>query len=598
VPLKHSIVSIAILALAQATVVHAQADAGDFTKSVTIEKDVGIAMRDGTRLSADIYRPDKSGTFPALILRTPYNKAAPDEVEASAWYARKGYVVINQDVRGRFASAGTFYTFRNETGDGADTIAWIERQPWFNGRIGTLGGSYLGYTALTQAIRAPKSLRSIATDVTTSAVHNQWVYVDGAFVLGFGLPWGAGLVNGRDMSGGGAFVKEEAYQHLPLAEADAAQLVPNSAYRDWLHNPSRNSPYWKSVSLENQISKVKAPVLLISGWYDIFLRGALNDYAQLVKRGSSRIARTQSRLIIGPWTHFKTNAPRLSSTTLPLQGADRATDFGPSAELSGAQVYLRWHDHWLKDMENGVGKDARIKLFVMGENRWRDEQEWPLARTLYKTYFLDSGGQANTVSGNGTLSLERPRGATADRYRYNPADPTPTLGGNICCSSVPSGPRNHAPIESRRDVLVYSTPPLENSVEVTGPIRARIFASTSARDTDWVVRLLDVGPDGFARNLQDGIVRARWRRGMSKHPSLVRPDAVIAYDIDLWATSNLFLPGHRIRVEITSSNFPRFDRNLNTGEDPSHATRMVVADQAVYHSSRYPSHITLPIIPR
>ena len=237
-PLKHSIVSIAILALAQATVVHAQADAGDFTKSVTIEKDVGIAMRDGTRLSADIYRPDKSGTFPALILRTPYNKAAPDEVEASAWYARKGYVVINQDVRGRFASAGTFYTFRNETGDGADTIAWIERQPWFNGRIGTLGGSYLGYTALTQAIRAPKSLRSIATDVTTSAVHNQWVYVDGAFVLGFGLPWGAGLVNGRDMSGGGAFVKEEAYQHLPLAEADAAQLVPNSAYRDWLHNPS------------------------------------------------------------------------------------------------------------------------------------------------------------------------------------------------------------------------------------------------------------------------------------------------------------------------------------------------------------------------
>lgn len=588
----------AVSTIALPTAIQAQAtQASTGHHAVKIEQNVRVPMRDGVELVADVYRPEAPGTYPVLVLRTPYNKATPDEIENSKWYAARGYVVVNQDVRGRHASPGEYYTYAHEADDGYDTDAWIAKQPWSNGKIGTLGGSYLGYTGLTQAIRGHPALKAVATDVTSVDIYNHWVYSDGAFITGFALPWGAGVVHGRDMSGGGAFVKPEAYTKLPIATADAAAHRVNKPYRDWLAHPLRTDPYWRGISFEDEVTKIGVPTLVVSGWYDIFLRGAIDDHRKIVAGGATPLARAQKRLVIGPWTHFKTVAPRVSDPSLPTSGPGRSIDFGPEAAVNGNDLYLRWHDHWLKGIANGVDSDPPVRIFVMGENKWRSEQEWPLARTRYVKYFIDSAGNANSASGDGMLSVAPPKGQ-ADNYVYDPAKPVPTLGGNVCCSSVPSGPRDHQAIEARDDVLVYSTPVLTEAVEVTGPIQAKIYAASSAKDTDWVVRLVDVHPDGFVQPLQDGIVRARYRNGTDKPGTLIEPGKVYEYDIGMWATSNLFKPGHRIRIEITSSNFPRFDRNLNTGEDAATSTRMEIARQTIHHSARYPSHVVLPIIPR
>jgi putative CocE/NonD family hydrolase len=291
--------------------------------------------------------------------------------------------------------------------------------------------------------------------------------------------------------------------------------------------------------------------------------------------------------VIGPWTHFKTHGTRTGG----------GIDFGPEAELNGLKLYLAWHDRFLKGIDNGVDRKPPLTLFIMGENKWRYENEWPLARTKYTRYYISSNGKANGAKGDGKLGAQPPAGVETDQYLYDPASPVPTLGGNVCCTSVPLGMHDHQPIEARDDVLVYTTPALMQSVEVTGPITMRLYAATSAKDTDWIARLADVYPDGRVYNLQDGILRARYRGGKDKPASLLQPGIVYRYDIDMWATSNVFLPGHRIRLEITSSNFPRFDRNLNTGEDPATGTRMEKAQQTIYHSGKYPSHVVLPIIP-
>lgn len=564
---------------------------------VRMEHNVPVPMRDGTALSADIYRPDAEGKFPVLLLRTPYSNNAPDEIQDSKWYAERGYVVVNQDVRGRYDSDGQFYTYRSEADDGFDTDEWIAQQPWSDGKIGTVGGSYLGYTQLTQAIRGSQHLKAVAADFTSSNIHDGWVYVDGAFVLGFALPWGATTVDGHTNQGG-LYDWPAIVKHLPIATADEAAGHHNRPYRDWLAHPDRNDPYWNNISFEREVNKIAAPVLVIQGWYDIFLRGALRDDMAIRESGATELARSGKRLMIGPWTHSKGGAGRISNPMLPKSGPDRSIDFGPDATLEWKKIYLRWHDHWLKGIDNGVDTEPPVKLFVMGENRWRYEQEWPLARTRYTKYYLRSGGKANTAAGDGGLDIKRPAGAGTDSYIYDPADPVPTLGGNVCCSFVPGGTRNHEPVETRADVLVYTTPALTEAVEVTGPITMKLFAATTAKDTDWVARLIDVHPDGYARNLQDGIVRARYRQGQQQPASLIEPGKVYEYDIDLWATSNVFQPGHRIRIEITSSNFPRFDRNLNTGEDPATGTRMEKAQQTIHHSAKYPSHVVLPIVPK
>jgi putative CocE/NonD family hydrolase len=564
---------------------------------VRTEHNVRIPMRDGVTLSADIYRPDSGERFPALLLRTPYSNNAPDEIQNSAWFAARGYVVVNEDVRGRYDSDGEFYPFRHEADDGYDTDEWIAQQPWSNGRVGTMGGSYLGYTQLTQGVRASSHLLAMSADFTSSDIHDGWVYVDGAFLLGFALPWGAATIDGH-INQGGEYDWPSVFLHLPLATADAAAGHVNRPYRDWLLHPRRDDPYWNGISFEREARSIATPLLVVQGWYDIFLRGALRDDIAIRQGSAPESAALRKRLIIGPWVHSKAGGSRISDPSLPKSGLNRSIDFGADAEVEWRRIYLRWHDYWLKGIDNGVASEPPISLFVMGENRWRHENEWPLARTRYARYYVQSGGRANGAAGDGTLSTRPPMGATSDAYTYDPASPVPTLGGNLCCSSVPNGPRDHRPVEARADVLVYTTPVLAEAVEVTGPITMKLYAATTAKDTDWVARLVDVHPDGFAQNIQDGIIRARYRAGRVQPASLLEPGKIYEYDIDMWATSNVFLPGHRLRLEITSSNFPRFDRNLNTGEDPATGTRMQTARQTIYHSARYPSHVVLPIIPR
>jgi hypothetical protein len=492
-------------------------------------------------------------------------------------------VVVNQDVRGRYQSEGEYYAYKNEADDGYDTDEWIAQQPWSNGKIGTLGGSYLGYTQLTQGVRGSKHLVSMATDVTSSDVYHGWTYVDGAFHLGFALEWGAGTIYGNRGQNG-----KVDYLHLPIMTADEALGNVNQHYRDWLKHPRRNDPYWNNISFELEAQKISAPLLVFTGWFDVFLRSALLDDVNIRKNGATQVARENKRIMIGPWTHFKTVGTRKAS----------GVDFGPEAQVDGNMLYLAWHDHWLKGIDNGVDKEPPIKIFVMGENKWRYEKEWPLARTRYSKYYLTSGGKANSAQGNGVLGTTAPTGAATDKYTYDPAAPVPSLGGNVCCTSVLTGMRDHQKVEARDDVLIYTTPALTEAVEVTGPIAMKLFAATSAKDTDWIARLVDVYPDGKAMNVQDGILRARYRAGKNKPAALLEPEKVYEYDIDIWATSYVFLPDHKIRLEVTSSNFPRFDRNLNTGEDPATGTRMEKAQQTVHHSAKYPSHVILPIIPR
>ena len=599
----------AILAVGALLGLHAQAPAlppavhwdptklSPATYTVKREMNVKVPMRDGVQLSADIYRPDASARFPALLLRTPYSNNAQDEIRDSEWYAARGYVVVNQDVRGRYDSGGEFYAFRHEADDGVDTDTWIASQPWSDGRIGTLGGSYLGYTQLTQGVRGSPHLAAMATEVTSTDIYDGWVYVDGAFHLGFALPWGARTIDGHTSQSGPqdwpAFFK-----HLPLNTADEAAGHRTPHYRDWLAHPDRNDPYWTGVSFENEAARIGVPLLVVEGWYDIFLRAALRDHQIIRERGSTARARAGKRLIIGPWGHTKNSGSRYNDASLPVAGFDRRIDFGPDAQVERNSIYLRWHDHWLKGIDNGVANEPPIKIFVMGENVWRYEHEWPLARTVYTKYFLQSDGRANTAAGNGTLLLKGPMGAPTDAFVYDPASPVPSFGGNVCCGPVPSGPRDQSRIEQREDILVYTTPMLTDSIEVTGPITMKLFAETSARDTDWTAKLVDVHPDGYAQNIQDGIIRARYRQGKGRPATLLEAGRVYEYDIDMWATSHVFLPGHRIRLEVSSSNFPRFDRNLNTGENPATGTRIEVARQTVHHSPQYPSHVVLPVIPR
>lgn len=546
-----------------------------------VEKGVRVAMRDGVGLTADVYRPDAAGKFPTILVRTPYNMRSPDDIANATRYATYGYAVVMMDVRGRYLSKeAPYYAYRHEADDGYDTDEWIVKQEWSNDKIGTLGGSYLGYTQVSQATRRNPHLVAMAADVTSTAIHQGWAYVDGAFHLGFALPWGAGVIYGNSGQNIGA-VK---YDHLPVIEADTTMGNATEHYRDWLKHPLQNDPYWKSISFEKEAHKIKPPLLVVQGWFDIFLRGAINDHINITKAGNKH-----KRLIIGPWVHNK---------YLGKRDGGGSIDFGSEANVDTTKIYQAWHDKWLLGIDNGMDKAPPVSIFVMGENKWRNENEWPLARTKYTKYYIHSDGKSNSVTGDGTLSTVPPKKEPTDQYVYDPADPVKTLGGNVCCSSVPSGSRDHREIEKRSDVLIYTTPVLTEAVEVTGPIKAKLYAATSAKDTDWVVRLIDVHPDGLAQNIQDGIVRARYRAGNDKRATLLKAGKTYAYDIDMWASSNVFLPGHRIRIEITSSNFPRFDRNLNTGEDPATGTRMEKASQTIYHDAKHPSHVVLPIIPR
>lgn len=558
--------------------------------------DLKVPLRDGIHLSADLFLPKGGGRFPTLFLRTPYESLLQMHIEWAIWWAKRGYAVVIQDCRGRFESEGVFYAYRDDGPDGHDSLTWIAEQPWCNGRIGTSGRSYGGLFQWQLAPYRSPHLTAMAPQVIMGDYFRDYHRVGGA--VQWLLTIGAAITFSTNV----AFIQQGAahlfgnqhfYRHLPLITADEVAIGrPIPFYRDWLEHEFYDD-YWRALNTEEKLDQIAVPVYQQAAWYDPYAEAMLRMWTGLRERAFSPRARQNQKIYVIPWTHHLPEGSRLGDL-----------DFGPQGAVDLKQEDLRWFDYWLKGIDTGIMAEPPLRLFVMGANRWRNEQEWPLARTLWTSYYLHSNGKANTLYGDGVLSPALPTNEPADKYSYDPNDPVPTLGGNnstwtwmkFARDQVYPGPLDQRPIERRDDVLVYTSAPLEAPLEVTGPLTVTLYAASSARDTDFTAKLVDVYPDGRAIHLAEGIMRARHRHSMER-AELLEPGEVTEYQIQLAPTSNVFGKGHCLRVEISSSNFPRFDRNLNTGEPIATGTRMQIAQQTVLHTQMYPSHILLPIIP-
>ena len=555
--------------------------------SVEARYDVKVPMRDGVNLSADIYFPrGEQGPFPVILTRTPYDNMTEESLEAGRFYPQHGYVLVAQDVRGRNDSDGDFYPYLNDFNDGHDTVEWIGAQPWCDGNVGMVGASYVGYVQWQAASMGSSYLKAIVPRVIGANMYETGWYQGGAFHLGTAAMW-AMRYDGRTRQDIFDYNWEQLFKKLPLAELDREAGKDVHFFRDWIAHPDYDD-YWRAQSIEERYPNIKVPVLQIGGWYDVLVRGTFHHFTEMRKHAGSELARQNQRAVVGPWIHSA------CSTTFAGE-----LDFGAISMLDLQEVELRWFDHWLKGKDNGAERDAPLRLFVMGSNEWRDENEWPLARTQFTPYYFHSGGGANSLEGDGSLSTVTPADEPADGFVYNPSFPVPTRGGNTCCNPelVPWGVYDQRPIEYRNDVLVYTSEPLEEDLEVTGPISVTLYASTDGRDTDFTAKLVDVHPDGYAVNLCDNIMRARYHESR-EYQTLLEPGRVYEFTIDLWMTSNVFLKGHRIRVDVSSSNFPRFDRNPNTGNPFGQDTELRTAHQTILHDEAHPSHILLPVIPK
>jgi putative CocE/NonD family hydrolase len=563
---------------------------------VVVDLDVDVPMRDGVVLRANVYRP-ADGRWPVLLTRLPYGKDLPlgnaslDPVQA----ARRGYVVIVQDTRGRFMSEGDWRPFEAEAQDGVDTIAWAAGLPYADGQVGMYGMSYFGFTQWCAAIQQPPALKAIVPAVTWCDPLNGMAFRGGAVELGSAASWGLQMgfdqlarAHRGNLPALGAAIAALAreldelgpagYASLPLAEfGPLRRHAVMDRFFEQLQRPM-DRQLLDPITIVGKHDRVQVPTFNVGGWYDIFLADTLANFSAMRRLGRP------TKLLIGPWAH--------TAYAMPVG----ELNFGFGAQLSFVnlesdfgRLQLRWFDHWLKGIDTGLLAQPPIRLFVMGANVWRDEQEWPLARAVETPFYLRS---------DGALSAEPPGQESSDRYTYDPRTPVPTYGGALLMApEFPTGPRDQRRIEARPDVLVYTTPPLERDVEVTGPVRVELWACSSAPDTDFVARLVDVYPDGRAYNLTDGIIRARYRDG--EQPSLLEPGQPYRFTIDLWATSNVFKAGHAIRLQVTSSNFPRWDRNPNTGHPLGQdgPADLRVAEQTILHDAAHPSHVVLPIVP-
>jgi len=538
-------------------------------------------MRDGLRLSANVFRPAGAARLPAILVRTPYGKGSVLTPNYRA-FVESGYAVVIQDVRGRYDSEGRFEPLRQEPADTDDTLNWIARQSWSNGRIGMMGGSYLGIVQWRAALLGNPHLKAIFPVVSGCDDYTDRFYsTGGALKLGQRLWWIAANLRAP----GFAPADFSKYiLHLPLRSADRAATGQSiEFFRDALDHPAYDS-FWQAVSTRERLDRVRVPVFSVGGWYDNFVQSDLEAFRRM------RANRRPHRILIGPWPH---------NTSAGFPGVH----FGPEARVPLRKFQLEWFDYWLKSP--AAGREAApavlhppARIFVMGANRWRDEQEWPLVRARATPFYFSSRGHANTLDGDGLLQARPPRKEAPDRFVYDPRHPVPTAGGAVCCNPgvFPWGPMDQRAVEKRPDVLVYTSRPLKQDLEVTGPVRVVLYVSTSAPDTDFTAKLADVFPDGLARNLTDGILRLRYRQSLEK-PLLASPGEVYAITIDAGVTSNVFLKGHRIRLEISSSNFPRFDRNPNTGGAIADARELRTATQTVYHDRPRPSHLLLPVVP-
>jgi len=555
--------------------------------SVTVERDVPCGMRDGVTLYADVHRPADGGPHPVLLISHPYDKMVAESNFGYAhpsFYARHGYVVVAQDLRGRYRSEGTFYPFVHEAGDLSATIAWARRLPGADGQVATYGFSYAGLNQLLAAQLRPEGLATVSPAFTAGRPYAEWFYNQGAFALAFAASWAnylaldvaarrrddtalaslsAGLGNALNL-----------YWVLPLTAYPPLAGGDAPYYFDWLAHPTYDD-YWRRFDVDYGL--IEVPALHVGGWWDVFVRGTVRSFAALRREG-----RAPQKLVIGPWHHMP---------WVPLGGAT-----GDVGAWVVDDWQLRWYDHFLKGRDTSV-LDSPVTVYVMGAG-WRDLDDWPPSLTRPEDWYLHSGGRALSAFGDGTLSTEPPRDEPPDVWVYEPGLPAMSAGGHSCCmeSSAPMGPADQRPVEATKLVLVYTSAPLERDLELVGDVLATIYAASSALDTDFTSKLCVVDESGRSTNVVEGIVRARYRES-ALDPTLIKPGEVYEYRIELGPVGVRVPAGHRLRVQVASSDFPQFDRNLNTGgpvgaEGPS---AMRSATQVVLHNEAYPSRITLPV---
>lgn len=572
--------------------------------SITVEKNVAVPLRDGIKLRADVYRPAAPGRYPVLLQRTPYNKElwpitamTLDPIRAAA----AGYVVVIQDVRARWASeGGVFFPYRDEFDDGRDTLDWAAAQDWSDGTIGCYGLSYMGGTSWLAAATGHPALRAVSPTTAPYDFYHDHFWRGGALNVGLLAMWAmraigpAALIRGRpqpadfyplllqlidDLDGFEAALRELPLDRFSPTRPDDDRFVP--FFYEFLRH-SEPDDWTRSLLVAGRHAQVKVPSLSIAGWHDLLLNADLHHFRAMRDGAGSELARTKSRLIVGPWAHAM-----FHNVVGDLDMGFRANGLLLDLKEDLTKLQLRWFDRYMKDERNGIDEEAPVKIFVQGANRWRDEQDWPLARAQSRAWYLN---------GDGSVARERRDGdGEARSYVYDPNDPCPTAGGTLLLpTQYTPGPVDQHRVLGRRDVLDYVSPVLEADLEVTGQVRAVLYVATSGRDTDFIVKLCDVHPDGRTYNVCDGILRLSFRDGRTRQS--VTPGERLKIDVDLWSTAMVFKAGHRLRVLVTSSDFPRYDRNPNTGELAHRATRLEPALQRVFHGSDCASHLLLPEI--
>jgi len=539
-----------------------------------------VPMKDRVRLATDVYLPQRAGRYPVVLTRTPYGKRGIGQWAIDR-FVSAGYAFCVQDTRGRYNSEGDFYPFAAEEADGRETVAWVKSQTWCNGRIGAYGVSYHGYTQYALAVDND-DICAIAPIFSSPSIYDV-LYRGGCFCQAF-LQWA--LVNhGDKVRDAEPFDLAGVCRRMPAIEAaDAAIGTRIGFYRDW-HSHSPQDAYWNRLAPQRGVERLSAPAFLIAGWYDLFAVSQLTDFERLQRHPDDAVRRG-SKLLIGPWSHVY-YGPHHEACGI----AAAMTDGRPDIVM---EELFQWLAYSLQGVANRWERRAPVRLYVMGENVWRDEAEWPLARAVYTRYYLRSGGNANSSRGDGGLTLASPDPhESPDGYVYDPLDPVPTAGG----SHINSGPAEQGEVEGRQDVLVYTSAPLARPLEITGPIRLALYAASDAPDTDFTGKLTDVFPDGRSVVVSDGILRARYRAGLDR-PRLLSAGEIGKFEIEMSPASVLFGAGHRIRLQVSSSNFPCYAVNPNTGTDIAHATETRKARQTVYHDSRHASFVALPVIPR
>lgn len=559
----------------------AQRSSTEFSQyPMTIEYDVKVPMRDGVRLSVDVYRPADGGRHPTVFSLTPYNNIDDNSMSAAWRYVERGYAYVTADARGRFDSEGDFVPYRHDGKDGSDIIDWIARQPWSDAKVATTGGSYGGKNQwMIAKENNPRHVAMMPYVAPADEFHDGARY-NGVPKVDLIFTWSMGM-DARTAQPRQGWNWAAVMRVLPLVSLDSVVGRDVSWWRDWMIHDSLDD-YWDAVQLRGHYETFSIPSFNVSGWWDGQLKGALQGYMNAVRTGNHP---AEHVMIIGPWPHGVNRTREWGEL-----------DYGPNAIIQLDRLRDAWLDHRM------LGKPrpdlANVTYFLPGRNEWRTSSAFPIPQTRFESYYLDSGGKANTLAGNGVLQAGAPGRGQPDEFTSDPANPVPTVSSRTSGArgGLKTGAVDHRALETRSDVLVYTSEPLRQGVEITGPVKATIHFSTDVPDIDMAMKLLDVYPDGRALNLSEGIARARFRNSYSR-PELLESGKVYSLEVELFPTSNYFQPGHRIRIEITGSDFPNFGRNLQTGKNNETTTEMRPARIRMHHSREHPSSITLPVIP-